>query len=312
MHEHGERQQLLVDIARMYYFENLSQQQIADALHMSRSNVSLLLKSCLENHVIEIKINDTISMAHDVASQIKSRFGLQTVLIAKTYSRANQTMTSVARLAAHFVRGIVRNGMLIGYTNDAIMRTLTDVLYLPDFSKVNTIQMLGGLYSTSQDSDGQSLAREFQTKFNGISYVLQAPAMVKSTKLKQTLLEEPVIKEVFQHFSSIDVALTSIEKRVPLFGLPSNDYLSETDSLQLSELGAICRFCGHYLDRDGIPCGASINDRVIAIGLEALRKIPVTVGIAYGVTHSPAVLSCLRAGYINTLIVDEALAKTLV
>ena len=83
MHESNERQQLLVDIARMYYFENLSQQQIADTLHMSRSNISLLLKSCLENHIIEIKINDTVSMAHDVASQIKARFGRQNVLIAR-------------------------------------------------------------------------------------------------------------------------------------------------------------------------------------------------------------------------------------
>ena len=103
MHESNERQQLLVDIARMYYFENLSQQQIADTLHMSRSNISLLLKSCLENHIIEIKINDTVSMAHDVASQIKARFGLQNVLIAKTYNSSNQTIASVARLAAHFL-----------------------------------------------------------------------------------------------------------------------------------------------------------------------------------------------------------------
>ena len=312
MHESNERQQLLVDIARMYYFENLSQQQIADTLHMSRSNISLLLKSCLENHIIEIKINDTVSMAHDVASQIKARFGLQNVLIAKTYNSSNQTMASVARLVAHFLRGIVHNGMLVGYTNDAIIRTLSEVLYLPEYSKIHTIQMLGGLFSTYQDWDGQSLAREFQTKFNGISYVLQAPLMVKSTKLKQTLLEEAVIKDVFHRFASIDIALTAIEKRVPLYGLPNDDYLSETDSLQLSELGAICHFCGHYLDRDGNPCGASINDRIIAISLEELKSIPVTVGIAYGVNHSPAVLSCIKGGYINTLIIDEALAKTLV
>ena len=37
MNENEERRQLLIDVARMYYFENMSQQQIADILHMSRS-----------------------------------------------------------------------------------------------------------------------------------------------------------------------------------------------------------------------------------------------------------------------------------
>ena len=77
----NERQQLLLDIARMYYFENLSQQQIADTLHMSRSNVSLLLKECLEKKIIEIQINDVVSRAHELAAKIKQRYGLQTVLI---------------------------------------------------------------------------------------------------------------------------------------------------------------------------------------------------------------------------------------
>ena len=71
MYDSSERQQLLINIARMYYFEHLSQQKIADILGMLRSNVSLLLKSCIENQVVEIKINDSISKAHTLASAIQ-------------------------------------------------------------------------------------------------------------------------------------------------------------------------------------------------------------------------------------------------
>ena len=308
----NERQQLLVDIARMYYFENLSQQQIADTLHMSRSNVSLLLKECLEKKIIEIQINDVVSRAHELAAKIKQRYGLQTVLIARSCHNPEQTVASVARLAAHYLRGIVGNNMLIGYTNDTMMRILSDVLYFPEYIKINSIQMLGGTFSTYHDEDGQFLAREFQKKCNGTAYVLQAPQMVKSTMLKQALLEEPVIKDIFYRFGDIDIALTTIEKRVPLYGLPSDDFLSSTDSMQLSELGAICHFCGHYLDRDGKPCSASINDRVIAISLQQFRKIPIRVGLAANANNAPAVLSCMQGRYINVLIVDEALAKNLI
>jgi len=56
------RKDLLVKVAKMYYTQQLSQQEIADRIFLSRSNVSRLLKTCVEQKVVEFYINETSSV----------------------------------------------------------------------------------------------------------------------------------------------------------------------------------------------------------------------------------------------------------
>ena len=314
MHDNdNERRQLLIDVAQMYYFENMSQQQIADVLHMSRSNVSLLLKSSLENNIIEIRINDTASRAHDLAAQIKQKYHLKSVSIAKSYHLPEQNVESVARLTAHCLKNILSNGMLLGYTNDMFCYHIADKLNFEDYQKINSIQMMGGINNYISSAGGQELAGRFQKKLNGTSYILQAPLMLKTNTLKQQLLLEPMISQTFKKYNEINVAVLSIEKPNLFLSLHPDDAIySKADLLQLSELGAICRFCGRYLDKNGDPCNAGINERIMAIGLDALEKIDTTIGVSANISNAPSVISCLKSGYINTLIIDETLARKII
>ena len=91
-----------------------------------------------------------------------------------------------------------------------------------------------------------------------------------------------------------------------------SSWLSQADMIQLNEVGAVSSICGRYFDINGYPCNANINERVIGIDIDELRKIPIKIGLAIGSNLSQAVLSCLRAQLLNVLIIDEALARKLV
>ena len=45
---------MLIYIAELYYLKGLSQQQIADLTHQSRTNISRLLKICVEKGIVEL------------------------------------------------------------------------------------------------------------------------------------------------------------------------------------------------------------------------------------------------------------------
>ena len=47
---------MLIYIAELYYLKGLSQQQIADLTHQSRTNISRLLKICVEKGIVEFRI----------------------------------------------------------------------------------------------------------------------------------------------------------------------------------------------------------------------------------------------------------------
>ena len=49
-----------------------------------------------------------------------------------------------------------------------------------------------------------------------------------------------------------------------------------------------------------------LQERTVAITLEKLKQIPKTVSLAYGERKAGAILSVIKAGYINHLVTDEA------
>ena len=48
---------LLADVAQQYYLEDMTQEQIARRIGVSRSNVSRMLKDARERGVVEIRIH---------------------------------------------------------------------------------------------------------------------------------------------------------------------------------------------------------------------------------------------------------------
>ncbi|MFM2023901.1 MAG: hypothetical protein RIR89_1293, partial [Actinomycetota bacterium] len=74
---------LIVKVARMYYEQNMSQDQIARALMTSRSNISRILSVAKKRGVVEIKINEVTKRETQIEEMLISRFGLRAALVAK-------------------------------------------------------------------------------------------------------------------------------------------------------------------------------------------------------------------------------------
>ncbi len=63
-----------------------------------------------------------------------------------------------------------------------------------------------------------------------------------------------------------------------------------------------------YFDIDGQPVPVGLQDRVVALGLDAIAAIPLSVGVAAGRIKTRAVLGAVRGGYLDGLVCDEDLA----
>ena len=66
------------------------------------------------------------------------------------------------------------------------------------------------------------------------------------------------------------------------------------------------------MDKDGNLIKDEFEQHLISLDLEDLKKIPIRVGVAYGMDKKDAILGVLRGGYINVLITDEDVAKYLI
>ncbi|MBI5027993.1 MAG: transcriptional regulator, partial [Actinobacteria bacterium] len=67
--------------------------------------------------------------------------------------------------------------------------------------------------------------------------------------------------------------------------------------------------CGRYYDLQGRPVGLPTSERVIGITLDQLRGVPEVIGLAGGVEKAPGVIGALRTGALDSVVVDEDLAR---
>lgn len=78
---------LLVEVARMYYDQDLTQQEIADKIYVSRSRVSRLIKKAKALGIVEIIIKPSFENHHNLEKILRDRFSLKDVLVAYSVSR---------------------------------------------------------------------------------------------------------------------------------------------------------------------------------------------------------------------------------
>ena len=72
---------MLIYIAELYYLKGLSQQQIADLTHQSRTNISRLLKICVEKGIVEFRIKKPSGKRVYTASQLEQTFNLKKAIV---------------------------------------------------------------------------------------------------------------------------------------------------------------------------------------------------------------------------------------
>ncbi len=93
---------LVVKVARMYYEQDMSQDQIARAMLTSRSNVSRILSVAKKRGIVEFRIVETAKRDTELEQMLVNRFGLMNALVAKVPAGTSD-YKAVGQLAAtHF------------------------------------------------------------------------------------------------------------------------------------------------------------------------------------------------------------------
>jgi DNA-binding transcriptional regulator LsrR (DeoR family) len=65
------------------------------------------------------------------------------------------------------------------------------------------------------------------------------------------------------------------------------------------------------MDSDGSPINLELNERIIGLTLEQIRKIPRVIGIAGGTAKHGIIRAALHGNILDVLITDLSTAETL-
>lgn len=308
--------QALVQVARRYYLGGRSQQQIADELSLSRSNVSRMLSAAVERGIVEFKIHDPSGRDSGLEQRLQETFGLREARVAVWADTASRDdpLTRVGPLAAELLLETAADGVRLalswGQALQAMVWTITATRHYP----VELVQLVGGLASIDNEISGQELVRELASRLGATRYhYLHAPAVLSSRQAHDALLTETSVAKTLEAACRADVAFVGI-------GSPDHGSSARVLEAVSGPRGAALRsfwvqkpvgdVALRYFDVHGEPVRGKVDQQIIGVSIEDLRRIPTVVGVASGHVKVRAVLGALRGRIVDVLVCDEGLARS--
>lgn len=306
---------LIVSVARLYYDGGLSQAQIAAELNLSRSNVSRILTQARERGIVEIIIHDPEGppvRESMLEQRLQEAFGLRDVhVVAATRASAPEaTARQGAAVFAERVAGVSRVGVSWG---QAVQSVIDQLEQQPLRPVPEVLPLVGGLSALDQLASGESVLRALASKLGARPNTLYAPAVLESAETVRSLRTESTIASVLEAAAGVELALVGIGSVGVHSSLHIVERMKLTDAERHSfeEQQPVGDICARLVDAHGRPVGPPSEDRVLAVTFEELVAIPEVVGVAFGVEKAPGVSGVLRSGALDTVVLDEHLAREL-
>ena len=302
-----EKEDLLIEIATLYYYDGLTQMEIAKRFGISRSNVSRLLTEARNRGIVEIKVKQKIPLDYNLQKEIRSRFSLKDVKILKSYGLDYQEMLrKLGTIAARYLKTILNKVSIVGISWGTAIYEVVNAFESEFYKNIEVIQMIGGIGVENPDIDGTELARRLAEKVSGRYRYLHAPLIVENVGIKEAIMMEKNVKEALQKVKKADVAIVGIGSTNPtISSLIRAGYLNKKELNEIRKLGAVGDICARHFDIKGNLCQIDLNERVIGIDIDVLKDINYVIGVAGGKAKASAILGVLRGGYINVLISDN-------
>lgn len=306
-----DQEDLLVEVARYYYQQNLTQAEIGRRINASRSTVSRLLQQALDTGLVKITINYAWERAKDLEQQLIAKFHLREarVLIGKSRDE-EEVRKGMGVLAARVIDSHLKDGMIFGVSYGRSLASTIAALQPTRKIAITVVPIIGALGSGNPLIDGPELIRQIAQIYGGEYRYLPVPLLVEDTRTREMLVQSAQIYDLLTLARKSQIALLGIGALgADVSSLIWSGYLNERDLARVKEQGAVGHMCGQFFDCAGNVLDVDLNHRAIGIGIKTLQKIETVIAVAGGESKAEAILGALRGRYLNLLVTDDLAAR---
>lgn len=300
----------MVQVAHLYYDENLSQQEIADRLDVSRSSIAQYLQQARQRGIVRIEVVNPQNNCENMALEIQDRTNLNRVhVVPSMHQHHDLTMRAIAGAASKYLEKNLDDSDILGMAWGRTITRLVQLLAPSVPRQIDVVPLMGERGYTGNYSQINQIVLQTARSFNGHPYFLLTPMFVGSRKLRDDLLNDPVVSQVVERWDRMTTAVIGIGAVPPQPG--SIVYVGMKYMHMMQGAGAVGDICGRYFDDNGNLIEAEFYDRMIGISLDQIRKGHTVVAVAGGIDKTRAVLAAMKTKLFSVLFVDEMLADSM-
>lgn len=307
---------LLYKVAAEYYLNDLTQQQISEKLGLSRIKISRLLKQAREENIVTITLNAQPGMRTqmEIEAEIERRYGLHEVVVVPCEDTASPA-TVQATLAPAAVECLLRRltgNEVIGIAMGKTMISVVQALPFIKMPGLKIVQMNGNLGQVMSMEQSAELARQMAAKLSAELYLLNAPGIAADVESAKVFKKDPTIAAALSLAAHADIAVLSIGRFAPgRLPFPDTLRLSPQEVSLMTNSGAVGDIALRFIDEQGRKVATPLDERIIGLSFEELRRIPCVIAVAGGDEKHQVIRAGLKTGIPKVLITDQSTAAFL-
>ena len=303
-------EQLAVRICWHYYTLGMTQQEIAEKLGINRVRVNRLLAEARRRGVVRVTIHSKLAETVALEHRLSEAFGLDLVEVVIGGTEDEMRLAEVVGgAAAATLAPLYRDGMTVGVGWGITLKSLAQATEERALKGAAVVAMIGSLTRRSS-IDAFEAATDLARRLHAECYYRPGPIVCDSEASRDTLVQQPMMREVQRKALDADIALVSVGG-VDSGTIRRSGMVSEAEYREVSKAGAIGNFLGYYLDDKARIIDHPINRRVIGFDPQEFVKLPRRIMISGGPAKAPILRALLAEGYFTGLITDDATAARL-
>jgi DNA-binding transcriptional regulator LsrR (DeoR family) len=305
----------LIQAAWLYHIGRMSQEEVSRRMGLSRFKVLRLLQEARDLGLVRISIELGTSATLAMVDRLVGRFGLTEALVAPDTGGAAgggdaAARRAVGQMAAGWLSRIGReNEVIIGLGWGRTVAAMADALTGLRNPGLCFVSLMGSMTRTSATSPFDVCLR-LAAQTGGRAVFLPAPFLADSPEDAALIRRQRMVREALDVAKAASHMVISVGECTPDALLQSTGVLTDEEVAALARAGAVADTTGKFFTANGRLAETDLNARAPSIGLEDLHRSNVTL-LAAGSGKARATRAVLAAGFVNRLIVDEALASAL-
>ncbi|WP_099867507.1 sugar-binding transcriptional regulator [Pararhizobium haloflavum] len=305
----------LDDAARagwLYYVAGNTQDQIARKLNVSRQSAQRLVSLAVSEGLVKVRIDHPIAHCLELASRLKSRYGLDLVEVVPSDPGSSSTTVGVAEAAAAQIEQRLsgQDPIIMAIGTGRTLKAAIEKLPSMECPQHKVVSLTGNI-APDGSAAFYNVVFTMADKVKSRSFPMPLPVIASSQEERALLHQQPMIQATLALSAKADVTFVGIGDLGPNAPLFVDGFISRDELAALNEAGAVAEIVGWAIDAGGKTLEGITNDRVASSPIPS-RKSGLVVGIAKGPAKLPGIAAALAGGLINGLITDEETASALI
>ncbi len=298
-------------IARYYYADGLSQDQIAGKEGVSRSHISRLIDRARELGLVKIILVPPSSLrAEELARELSEAFCLRSATVVPVRNKAGDEEISlaIATRAAECLPPMLADfdsvGLGWGHTVYKTAELLPRGVGMG--GKPFFVPMIGTSGDDNPNLQINTIIDRFAAAFRTKGLFVNTPC-VRESGAGLSKIEGQRVAMLEKRWSQLDAAV------IGLGGPPAEspnlmDELSAEYKAELKRSSACGDILAHFFDADGALFKAEHSYELLAFDIAGLGSLKRSICLAGGRAKGRGIAAAARAGFFSDLVTDECTA----